>query len=243
LPKGGWYVEESIANFQSDEDFNRGGERAKKPFHSVYSETAVKNYVEYGLADRWNLLEVLPYRRSHSVDDYDNVSNAGFRDFETGVKWRWRENPVVVSFALNAFIPTGYNRSVPLALGDARGNLEGRVLVSRDFNVGSGRLFLDGELAKDRYHVPFYAEVIHLPLPWLFTKFYLVGQKALPSQPDGEDFMKWNLGVGLTSPGSNAIMRSERDKTISLTLLYGEIFQGRNSGHGSDVTLAVALVF
>jgi hypothetical protein len=139
--------------------------------------------------------------------------------------------------------PTGYNRSHPLPLGNARGDLEGRLYVSKDFNVWNGRLFLSGEAAKDRTGTPYYAEMTHLPLPWLFYKAYVVGRKDVPSQPDGESYTQWNAGFGLTSEGTNAIMRSERYKSVSLTLLYGRLFRGRNSGYGDSVTLALALVF
>lgn len=243
LPRGGWYVEEIFSHFQTDEDFNRHSERQKKPFSGVYTETVAKTYIEYGLRDRWNLSLSLPYRRARFVDDYNDLDNAGFRDLSTGVKWRWKAKPTVVSFAVTAALPTGYDPTADLPLGDARGNLEGRVFVSRQFKLWGDEFFADVELAKDRYAVPYYAELTHLPLPWLFTKFYLVGQDDWPTQPDGEDFMKWNLGIGFASRGSNAIMRSQRYKSISFSVFYGEIFKGRNSAHGRDVSLSVALVF
>lgn len=243
LPRGAWYVEESISHFQNDEDFNRRGEKQKKDFSGVYSETVAKTYIEYGVIERWNIVTSLPYRRAHFVDDYNNIQTAGFRDFSMGLKWRWKLKPTVVSFAVTGAVPTGYDPKDDLPLGDARGNIEGRMFVSRQARFLGKPIFLDFEVAKDRYGVPFYVEAVHLPLPWLFAKFYAVGSHNFPRQPDGEDFIKFNAGLGLTSKGSNAIMRSERYKSISLSLLYGELFQGRNSGHGRDVTLSMALVF
>jgi hypothetical protein len=243
LPEGGWYVEETVSSFQTDTDFDKNGEKRKKDSNGVYTERAFKSYMEYGVANGWNLLVTLPYRRSHYVNDYNDMGNGGFQDLKVGVKYWWLSDPVVVSFAVSPSFPTGYNRGHPLPLGDARGNVEGRLFVSKDFNLWNGRLFLNGEVAKDRSGMPYYADLIHLPLPWLFTKFYLVGRKDLPAQPDGESFMQWNVGVGLTSEGTNAVMRSQRYKSVSLTLLYGQLFKGRNSGFGTNLTLVLALVF
>jgi hypothetical protein len=243
LPQGGWYVEETASSFQTDTDLDSNGKKKRKISNGVYTERVFKSVVEYGVANGWNLLVTAPYRRARYVDDYSDIANAGFQDVKVGVKYWWLADPVVVSFALSPSIPTGYDRGEPLALGKARGDLEGRIYVSKDLNLWSGHLYLDGEVAKDRYGVPYYVDMIHLPLPWLFTKFYLTGRKDIPAQPDGESFLQWNAGVGLTSEGSNAVMRSERYKSVTLTLLYGQLFKGRNSGFGNSVTLTLALVF
>ena len=112
LPEGGWYVEETVSSFQTDTDFDKNG---------VYTERAFKSYMEYGVANGWNLLVTLPYRRSHYVNDYNDMGNGGFQDLKVGVKYWWLSDPVVVSFAVSPSFPTGYNRGHPLPLGDARG--------------------------------------------------------------------------------------------------------------------------
>jgi hypothetical protein len=98
-------------------------------------------------------------------------------------------------------------------------------------------------VGKDRWSMPYMVEFIHLPLPWLFTKFYLNGATDFPGRPNGQEFAKWNAGVGIASEGSQAIMRTERHKSIGLTLIYGNLFDGKNSGQGSDIQLSLSLVF
>ena len=93
LPRGGRYLEENVSFVQTDEDINEHGERQKKPFGAVYTDTTAKTYIEYGLTDRWNIVTFLPYRRCRYVSDYDDINNAGFQDFQAGLKWRWTERP------------------------------------------------------------------------------------------------------------------------------------------------------
>jgi hypothetical protein len=240
LPRGGWYAEETLSFFSSDRDINAGGESAPKPFHGVYDEIRAKTYVEYGLRDRLTLLTVLPYRRSRYVDDYNDIHNAGFMDATMGLKWRCLPPPWVVAVSVNASFPTGYNAEAPLALGNGRFNPEFRAHVSHAVNDIA---FFSLEAAKDRVGIPYLAEGVYFPLSWVFGKCYVSGLQNFPRHPDGEDYAKWNLSLGLTSEGSNAIIRSGRQKSTTLSAGYGRVFSGRNTGHGSDVSVTVALVF
>jgi hypothetical protein len=229
-----------MSSFIANKDFDANRTKTKKPFHGVYNEVVLKTYVEYGLQKRWNVVMSLPYKSSHYVDDYSNIHNAGFQDFSLLVKWGWKEQPVVVSYGIGGSVPTGYNRLEPLALGNERSNIQGRFFISRGIR---NKIFLNLELAKDRVGVPYLLETTTLPVPWMFAKVYISGFEDLPAQRLGEEYASWNVLVGLTSQGSDAIVRVPGKKSLTLAVGYGETFRGRNTGAGAIPFVSMAFVF
>ncbi len=240
LPQNSWYVEEAISFFSSDKDIDAKGEASSKAFRGVYDEVRLKTYVEYGLRDRWTLIFAAPYRRARFVDDYNDISNGGFTDASAAVKWRWKPNPWVVSFGASLGLPTGYDAAEPLALGTGRGNAEARVYVSRLFDE---RLMLTAEVAKDRVGVPYLIEAAGIARSIGFLKIMVNGLADFPHHSDAESYAKWNLSAGLTSEGSNAMIRYNRQKSTSVSIGMGRVFHGKNTGSGTDLSLSVAFVF
>ncbi len=251
LPQNGWYMEEGVTYFSSDKEFNETKESVKKFDNGIYTSITSKTYIEYGLVDRLNLIFTLPYTSAHYVDDYINIDNAGFQDLLLGVKWRWLQDPVVVSFGLSGETPMGYDRTKAPTLGTGRSNVEGRVFVSKSFFhvpkkldvPGWSRLAVSLELAKDRSHAVYLIDAMLFVTNWAYLKGTWGGQDDLPTHHNGEDIAKWNLSLGLTSMGSNAIMRTGTDQTFSLSIGFGQVYQGRNTGRGSEMTVSISYVF
>jgi len=245
-PRGGWYMEEGTSSFQTDRDLGGTGHSRKKDFNGVYDDTTYKTYLEYGAVERWTVITSIPYRKAHYVDDYSDINNGGLQDLTAGVKWGWKTKPWVVSFAGFAYVPMGYNASAPLgkSLGTGRGNAEGRAIVSRELKNMPGRssIFVTGELGKDRYGVPYSLEAFWLHAKWIYTKLYINGVQPWPHHWDSQEYAQWTASVGLTSRGRNVIMRSAREQSFGLSVGYGRLIRGRNTGRGDTISLSVAYV-
>jgi hypothetical protein len=129
--------------------------------------------------------------------------------------------------------------------------VEGRLLIGKAFlKIPArpsysewSRVIANLEVAKDRYGVPYILKVDYFPFSWIYSEVSLSGINDWPTQPDGEDYTKWNTFLFLTSEGSNTIVRTDTRKSWILGLGYGRVFQGRNSGVGSEVVVSLAFSF
>jgi hypothetical protein len=99
------------------------------------------------------------------------------------------------------------------------------------------------ELAKDKRSLLSALEGGYFPVSWFYVKGLLNNAWDFPSQPDGQEFAKWNLSLNLASDGSGLITRQGGKKSFNLSLGYGEIFKGRNVGAGSEWTTSVSMGF
>jgi hypothetical protein len=252
--RGGWYLEESVSFFQSNLDFSRSRQRQRKPEHGEFRQTLAKTYVEYGITSDIPVSVSLPYKRVRYVDDYSDIDNAGVQDLQIGTRWKFYDkNTLVMSLSAAVTTPAGdYKSDEPLALGDRRSNPEMRLLVGKTFwpvksqtpgQPDWSRAYAGAEIGKDRFSMPYVLEGGAFAAPWLLCKAELRGVSNLPQRPDGQDYLNWFASITLTSEGSNNVLRTDTRQALNLSLGYGNILSGRNTGGGPTTQVSLSYSF
>ncbi|MBK8575778.1 MAG: hypothetical protein IPN90_08900 [Elusimicrobia bacterium] len=251
LDPGHWYGELGSSFYWDDSEFNASGNEQPKPFQGGYDEVATKAYVEYGLIPRLNLISSVIHKRVVYTDDYSKLTNSGFQDGSLAFKWRFTENPVVFSGIVGTSFPLGYSTQQDPELGSGEWNPEARLSVGKTFvpmpeaadGVGWSRFYGNAELAKNKRSLLSSLEGGFFPASWFFAKVLLTNAWDFPSQPDGQEFSKWNFSLNVASDGSSLITRQGTKKSFNLSLGYGNIYKGRNVGSGSEWTTSVSMGF
>lgn len=253
LEPGHMYAELGSNFYWDNAEYNASGDKRPKPAQGSYDEVATKAYLEYGLIPRLNLISSIFYKRVVFTDDYSHLTNSGFQDGTLSLKWRFTgpESPIVFSGIVGTRFPLGYSTQRDPQLGTGDWNPEARLSVGRTFmpmpvaadGTGWSRFYANAELAKDKRSLLSSLEGGYFPVSWLYAKGLLNGTWDCPSQPDGQQFYKWNFSLNLASDGSGLITRQGTKKSFTLSLGYGEIFHGRNVGAGSEWTTSVSMGF
>jgi hypothetical protein len=251
LDPGHSYAEVGTSFYWDNAEFNAAGDKKPKAAQGGYDEMATKAYVEYGLIPRLNLISSVVHKTVSYTDDYSHLTNSGFQDGTLALKWRFLEAPVVFSGIVGTRFPLGYSTQRDPELGGGDWNPEARLSVGKTFmpmpeaadGFGWSRFYANAELAKDKRSLLSALEGGYFPVSWFYVKGLLNNAWDFPSQPDGQEFAKWNLSLNLASDGSGLITRQGGKKSFNLSLGYGEIFKGRNVGAGSEWTTSVSMGF
>lgn len=251
LDPGHVYAELGTGYYWDNAEFNRAGDKKPKVAQGGYDEMATKAYLEYGLIPRLNLISSVVHKTVTYTDDYSHLTNSGFQDGTLALKWRFLEEPVVFSGIVGTRFPLGYSTQRDPELGNGDWNPEMRLSVGKTFQpmpeavdgFGWSRFYANAEFAKDKRSLLSALEGGFFPVSWFYVKGLLNNAWDFPSQPDGQEFSKWNLSFNIASDGSGLITRQGGKKSFNLSLGYGEIFKGRTVGAGSEWTTSVSMGF
>jgi hypothetical protein len=226
LDPGRWYSEVGTGFYWDESSFNNDGNERDTPFQGGYSEFATKIYVEYGLKPRLNLISSINHKVVEYTDDYSKLTNSGIQDGVLAVKWRFTEQPVVFSGIVGTRFPMGYSTQRDPELGSGEWNPEARLSVGKTFvamppsesGVSWSRFYANAELAKDKRSLLSTLEGGFFATSWLMAKGLLSGARDWPSQPDGQEFNKWNLSLNIASDGTGLLTRQGENKSFNLSL-------------------------
>lgn len=253
LDPGHAYAELGTSFYWDNAEFNASGDKRPKAAQGGYDEMATKAYVEYGLVPRLNLISSVVHKSVSYTDDYSHLTNSGFQDGTLAFKWRFTqaETPVVFSGIAGVKFPLGYSTQRDPELGLGEWNPEARLSVGRTFvpmpeaadGTGWSQFYANAEIAKDKRSLLSALEGGYFPVSWFYVKGLLANAWDFPSQPDGQEFAKWNASLNIASDGSGLITRQGTKTSFTLSLGYGEIFKGRNVGAGSEWTTSVSMGF
>lgn len=253
LDPGHLYAEVGSSFYWDKEEYDAAGEKKPKAAQGGYDEIATKAYVEYGLIPRLNLISSIVHKTASYTDDYSHLTNAGFQDGSLAFKWRFTQDttPLVFSGIVGTRFPLGYSTQRDPELGGGDWNPEVRLSVGRTFvpmpeaadGFGWSRFYGNAELAKDKRSLLSALEGGYFPVSWFYVKGLLNNAWDFPSQPDGQEFSKWNISINIASDGSGLITRQGSKTSFNVSFGYGEIYRGRNTGAGSEWTTSVSMGF
>ena len=135
--QGGYYFKIASSTLKARSDLNADGQRMDKPGMGKLEDFSLTAYLEYGVRDRLTLVASAPYKRLSDERTFDTgigrERDSHLADLEARLRWQWRAQPAVVSFAAGAKIPLGYeirdDSNVPLGTDEVDGDI--RLLLGR----------------------------------------------------------------------------------------------------------------
>lgn len=117
LAPGEYYAELSGSTLKTDSYFNDDSKRTAAGY--LFQDRRVRAGIEMGWKKRWSLQLSLPLTTVTTRDPAGRVtSNAGLEDLGIGLRYRISNGRGASSLQLRWEAPAGYNRTLPMPVGD-----------------------------------------------------------------------------------------------------------------------------
>ncbi|MFZ2445232.1 MAG: hypothetical protein WAW37_02650 [Syntrophobacteraceae bacterium] len=249
MGKGQFYERVAFNYYYADEQF--GVKKSWTTFRS-FTDMNVSNYFEYGITDRFTLINALYYKDLEKQEAFSNVDASGVGDIDLGLKAKLLEGSWgVLSTQGLAKFPGFYDKNDALPLGNGQYDTELRVLYGRslypfpgyvNFEIGY-RWRLDDPSDELRYLAEFGMD---------FTRD-LYGRIKLDGILSMDNGAKNGAGLGIAGnpTATNSFDLGKLDialgyrltKAYGLELVYTPEIYGRNTTQGATYTLAFTYQF
>ncbi|MFZ5572345.1 MAG: hypothetical protein ACOZF0_18245 [Thermodesulfobacteriota bacterium] len=235
----------SVNCYHADEYFNDDGDRYPYPRNGKFRDWNLGNYLEYGVNDRFTLINSLYYKAIVKEDDLRKEETHSLGDIDLGMKWKALEGRAGVLSAQGMVkIPDFYDEDAPLPVGNGQYDLEARLLYGRSlyplipgyYNVECGyRWRFEDPSDELRYLIEFgvdFTESFYgrIKLDGIFSLDNgehrdLVGN---PTTTNNFDLGKLDMALGYMVA-----------KTWGLEIGYTPALYGKNTSRGATWTAAI----
>jgi hypothetical protein len=245
--QGGYYFKLAANSLEAHSDFDADGGRVTKPAMGQLQDFNLAAYIEYGLRERLTLVASTPYKRLSDRRTFatgiGRERDSHLADLEMRLRWRWRQQPAVISLAAGAKIPLGYkirqDSNVPLGTDEIDADI--RLLLGRSLYPFPG--YLTGELGYRRRGGSFSDEIfttLEGGISWqrFLFKSTISSLHTLGScNSVGQAGLIGDQNIFKVAPG--AIYRISDRIEASLDLFH--IASGCNTTTGNTLSLGLAL--
>lgn len=146
--KGGFFGKLDFSHLSADTYYTPQGVALET---SIFRQTSLNWYGEYGISDRWTLITSMPLLRNNSFETTESVYGMG--DLKLEIKYRLFSNsdwPIAISIApelpigrRNAFAASKDNpqERINLPTGDGEFNIWGTIAASKSIGKAYGSIF------------------------------------------------------------------------------------------------------
>ncbi len=132
MPAGTFYDRFTFNFYYAGKNFNESGNRENMPFNGDFTDINLNNYLEYGITDRFTLINSMYFKHIEREDDYRAEKTYGIGDIDLGVRAKLAEGSLgILSLQGLVKIPAAYDRHDSLPLGNGQYDLEWRLLYGR----------------------------------------------------------------------------------------------------------------
>jgi hypothetical protein len=241
LNRSGFFFQNTLLYTSTSEFYDGGGFDTTFADGSEFRDFTNNLYLEYGIRDWMGLVLSLPIKslQKDFGGSQPTLTNTGFGDLTTALRFRTLQWPLVLSLQAEATIPTGYNTTVAdPALGDGVWNFTGRVLGGRSlyplrgyvqggtgYRIRSRNSSTNTEFANQ---ILYNLEAGY----WFFDKFLLIGR------------WQGNKAVGDATKkdlfGGNLTLQYRLSQFVNLTGGVFQSFGGHNNTSGTTFLLGIA---
>lgn len=152
---GAWTFEENTGQlilnalyYRADDTFTKGGHRRAFANDGAFTKWELNPYLEYGLRNDLTLVFDTFLRHVEFSDRFGSDRNFGLADPELGLRYRLSAPEAKTVWSVQALMkfPVDTSGGTP-PLGNDQVDAELRLLVGRDFSLGSRRAFWNVEVA------------------------------------------------------------------------------------------------
>ncbi len=244
VPKGHYQLELYTKYYYHDSQFDSDGNKTRWGYGGKGSEIYTEFKIDYGFSDNVTLWAHIPFKEAYWKDDYAKRKTEGFADIWLGGKYRFLDNPMVLSLQLLGKFPAGYNENASPSLGKDQLDYEITLLSAKTFGplylkADSGYRWRNEEPADT---VPYFLELGYQAFDRILFKTSLDGVESLSRTGQVEDYTKWTLSTLFTLKRGLNPHLSTKDK-LEFELGYGETFTGRNSSAASEIFTKILYYF
>ncbi len=225
-------------------------------------EFVMEPKLEYGITDWLNFQFGLEYKEGH-YKEYGRApsdgpfarKNHGITNVKLGGKWRFLENPVVLSAQGKVFIYPGYGNyhgddprfTNQPSIGKGDDAFELRGLIGKQFNLPITKKFSlpcyvgaeTGYRWRTRHvasDIPYFVEGGFWPAPWFLVKSEVDGYKSNPGTGSiKESYGIWRIG-GVWQVFGDSVLR-QGNKLFNIEFDYGMTLWGKNTTAYQEWTL------
>ncbi|HXV75774.1 MAG TPA: hypothetical protein VD788_05590 [Candidatus Polarisedimenticolaceae bacterium] len=243
-PRATAYTRFSVERFTADEGFDAEGEVVPFEFDGRYTDDTLKLYGEFALRDELALIASIPLQSIEYENRFESGATDGLGDFELGLRLRFVDRPVVVSFQALVRVPGHYEGEPRLPLGYDQYDAEGRLLLGQ--SLAAGRIYYGLEAAyrwRDREPADEWRYLVELG--GLLTRRLYARTKleAIESAENAED---------VRDVFGNPVLRFESElrriettlgyrfaRNLGVEVAWNPILDGRSTAKGTTWSLAL----
>lgn len=129
MPEGKFYERLSFNSYLAFSEFSM---EPPDPKFKSFRDFNVGNYLEYGITDRFTLINAMYYKNLLKEEGTSETSADGFGDVDLGVRAKMLEGPWgVLSTQALVKIPGAYDKDDKLPLGNGQYDVDTRILYGR----------------------------------------------------------------------------------------------------------------
>jgi tetratricopeptide (TPR) repeat protein len=249
IKPGKTFVELFTKYYWHNTEFDSGGKRKRWAYNGRYREVRTEVKIEHGLTEDLTLLASIPYKIALWKDDFNRNTTNGIGDIWMRLKYRaWEQLAMPFTFYVQPGLraPTGYDQTNVPALGGGDIATELRFLGVRSFSglpayakIETGYRYRSDDLTDE---IPYFFELGWHPTDWFLFKTTIDGIEGLQGTGgDEEDWTKWTVHTIFSPKGGFGTFRKE--DIFNIELGYGNTFDGKNTGNGTEVILNITYQF
>jgi len=243
--KGNLYDRLSLNYYHADDRFDENGSRTDFPSNGQFTDMNIGNYLEYGITDKFTVINSLSYKRIENKDALQETKTHGVGDIDLGLKYKLAEGSWgVISTQALVKIPEAYDKDDKLPLGNGQYDAEVRLLYGRSlwphipgycsFEIGY-RWRLDDPSDELRYLIEFGMD---------FTK-YFYGRIKLDGIYSVDNGSHFDVSGNPTITNNFDLAKLDMtvgykiSKTLALEAEYTPEIYGKNTAAGATYTIAL----
>ncbi len=244
VPKKHCLLELYSKYYYHNSQFDNQGKKKRWGYGGKGSEIQNEFKIDYGLSDNITVWVHIPFKEAYWKDDYNKSKTKGFGDIWLGGKYRFLDNPLVLSLALASKFPAGYNANDSPSLGNGQFDqeimlLSAKAIHSFYFRAESGYRWRNEEPAD---LIPYFLEIGYEPWDRILLKTDLDGVKSISGTGNVEDYTKGVICILFTlRRGVNPFTKTKDQ--LGIELGYGETFIGKNASAASEVYTKILYYF
>lgn len=254
------------------EEFNQDGKRQtlSQGKEARYWEYMMEPKLEFGVTDYLTAMASLEYKEAHykeygrpdSWGPY-SVKNHGITNIKVGGRFRFLEDPVVMSTQTRVWIYPGYpvnhheegdwTAHQPM-IGYGDDAVEQRILIGKTFILPIHKGYkIDGYWGIETgyrwrtksvcYDIPYFAEIGVRPIKGFLLKTEIDGYKAVKGTGSiYSEYGFWRIGGVWEVFGGDSTLR-QGEKMFNLEFQYGTMVWGKNTSAPQEFVLKVSTQF